>query len=216
MGKFIDLTGKRFGRLTVIKRIDNNKFNQIRYLCQCDCGNKTIVIGCNLKSGHTQSCGCIMKGSCAKRAFKMGKKYGYISGIKNRKYPNLPYNKTQLRLNRIWLNIIKRCNDKSNKNYGGKGIKICNEWLNNFENFYNWAIANGYQDNLTIDRIDNNKGYSPDNCRWATKKEQARNMTTNRLITHNGETHCMIEWSEILNIPYRKFQDMVYKNQKIF
>lgn len=94
--------------------------------------------------------------------------------------------------------------DRAYKDYGGRGITICDEWLGEkgFENFYKWSMANGYTDDLSIDRIDNNKGYSPDNCRWADEKTQCRNRRTNHLITFNGETKSMAEWSEITRIPY--------------
>lgn len=109
------------------------------------------------------------------------------------------------RLYNIWCNIKSRCYNKNNKDYvdyGNRGIKLCPEWVNSFIAFYDWSISHGYSDNLTIDRIDNNKGYSPDNCRWVDMKTQNNNTRHNHLLTFNGETHTMKEWAEIINVPY--------------
>lgn len=106
-------------------------------------------------------------------------------------------------------------NDKEYSWYGGRGITICDEWLNDFMSFYDWSMNNGYQDNLTIDRIDNNKGYSPINCRWTTRKEQARNTRRNRLITIDGETKCLAEWCEVFNLNYHTVKRRLYRGWKI-
>lgn len=108
-------------------------------------------------------------------------------------------NGKQQRLYRIWTGIIARCNNKNAKYYGSKGIKVCDEWRD-YVNFKKWAEANGYADNLTIDRIDNSKDYCPENCRWATMKEQQRNRTNNHIIEYNNESHTISEWAEIFNI----------------
>lgn len=105
-------------------------------------------------------------------------------------------------LNKIWRSMRRRCNNQSSSSYqryGGRGISVCDEW-NNFETFYRWAISNGWADGLSIDRIDNDRGYSPDNCRFASRKEQSRNRSTNVPITVNGITKLQIEWAELLNI----------------
>lgn len=186
MGKFVDLTGNRFGRLTVIERVENSKDNRTQWLCVCDCGNKKYIIGKNLREGKTKSCGCLLK----EKAKIINKKHGM----------------RYTRLNNIWNSMKQRCNNSNDKNfnyYGGRGIKVCKEWLdkeNGMINFYNWAMVNGYKENLTIDRIDVNGDYEPSNCRWVTQKVQSNNTRANHYITYNNETHTIAEWSEILGI----------------
>ena len=192
-----DLIGKRFGRLVVIKRVENDKHNKVQWLCQCDCGNKKIIGSAQLLAGQTISCGCYHKEICVKN-------------LKNKNNHKL----SKTRLYRIYAGIKERClniNLKAYKNYGGRGIKVCKEWKNDFMNFYNWAINNGYSDDLTIDRIDVNGNYEPNNCRWVTKKVQNRNTRANRNITYNGETHCVTEWAEILNINRTILNDRLNK-----
>ena len=212
---FKDLTGQKFNRLTALKYLGNSK-----WLCRCDCGNETIALAKELKNGHKKSCGCLRKETSAKLAQKMGKIYGKINGNilskksiekiiqANKKYPNLEYNKQFYRLRNIYRRMINFCNDKSNKRYGGRGINVCNEWKNDFLAFYNWAINNGFDEqlewwNCTIDRINNDGNYEPNNCRWANNKIQSRNRSTNNLITFNGITHCIAEWEEITKLPIR-------------
>lgn len=179
-GIFEDLTGQKFGRWTVIKYIGNSK-----WLCKCDCGNIKVVQGGSLKNGNTQSCGCLQK---EKASFIM-KKHGLYKS----------------RLYKLWRSMKNRCQFKTNlsyKNYGGRGIKVCDEWLNDFMNFYNWAMANGYKDDLTIERIDVNGNYEPNNCKWINNIEQAWNRRSSYFITYNNETHCLAEWAKIYNIKY--------------
>lgn len=181
--KYVDLKGKRFGRLLVLDRNGIAKNGNIQWLCQCDCGNQTIVDSQSLKRNFTKSCGCLRKELVTKNKTKHGM-YG-------------------TRLNYIWNSMKQRCINSNNdayKYYGARGIKVCDEWLNDFMNFYNWAINSGYQDNLTLDRINVNGNYEPNNCRWATMKEQSNNTRVNHLIKFNKETHTIAEWSEILNI----------------
>ena len=196
MSKFIDLTGMVFGRLTVIKRVENSKRGESRWLCRCSCGNYKEVQGNNLKSKQVQSCGCIRK---------------EVSSLKNKLH-----GMTKSRIYRIYQHMKDRCyrvTDKRYQRYGGRGIKICDEWLNSFVEFYNWSIQNGYKENLTIDRIDNNGNYEPKNCRWITHKEQNRNYSRNVLLTYRGETKCIIEWSEELGI---KYQTLKYRIKRGF
>ena len=165
MSKAIDLTGQRFGRLTVIER-KGSKAKNVTWLCQCDCGNQTIVRGTNLNSGHTTSCGCLRNELC------------FVHG------------KYHTRLHYVWSSMKTRCynpKDEHYARYGSRGITVCDAWRNDFQAFYDWAIANGYDENAprgkcTIDRIDNDKGYYPDNCRWADMKTQNNNKSTKRKV----------------------------------
>lgn len=174
MNHIKDLTGKRFGRLVVIEReAANDKFRYSQWRCLCDCGSQTIARSGSLRSGHTTSCGCLRRDNMIKLGYDR-KKYDSDS-----------------RLYHIWQGMRSRCfnaNHKRYMDYGGRGITVCEEWENDFQAFYEWAIANGYDDKLSIDRIDNDKGYSPDNCRWATAKEQnnnKRNVKKERIMTEN-------------------------------
>lgn len=123
-----------------------------------------------------------------------------------RKYQGFDYsNPSHHRLYHIWFDMKRRCYQKQNKRwekYGGRGIKVCPEWVNNFQAFFDWSMANGYADNLTIDRIDMDGDYSPDNCRWADEIQQANNRSNNHYITYHGETKTMMEWSRELVVSY--------------
>mgnify|MGYP006992064717 CR=1 FL=1 len=192
MGKFIDITGQKFNRLTAISIYGKNADNRITWLCKCDCGNEVVVAGKQLRSGQTKSCGCYNKELTTIRNTKHGKRY--------------------TRLYRIWLLMKNRCNNPKDKYYycyGGKGVKVCDEWTNNFESFYEWSIASGYNDKLSIDRIDSDKGYQPDNCRWTTNKEQQNNKTNNHYITYKGKTQSMKKWSEELKIDYSTLRNRI-------
>ena len=182
--KLIDLSGKKFGRLLVLERAENHG-RETYWKCRCDCGNIKEINGAKLKNGHTKSCGCLSKETTSEK-FK-------THGMSN------------TRLYRIYKKMYRRCYKPKTKwfeNYGGRGITICQEWLGEqgFENFAEWSIKNGYDDNLSIDRKDNDKGYSPDNCRWATAKEQANNTRSTVFLTYKGETKPASEWAEITGI----------------
>ncbi|MBO5704554.1 MAG: hypothetical protein J6R99_00880 [Alphaproteobacteria bacterium] len=188
MGQFIDLTGKKFNRWTVIKRAGVDKNQNILWLCKCDCGTIREVLGCSLRNATTMSCGCYQKEMIHK-----------IHG------------QTHTRLYKIWDNMKSRCfNNKHDSyyKYGARGITICDKWRNDFKAFYDWSMANGYDDKLTIDRIDNNGNYCPENCRWTTVKIQSRNTRTNHYISHNGKTLCLAEWAEKLNM---RWNTLYYK-----
>lgn len=187
MRLFEDLTGQNFARLTVIKPIKVD--GKTRWECQCCCGNVTIASKNDLKRGCVKSCGCLKKERLTKN--KISSKNDLVSEHEER------------RLRTIFYGMIQRCENKRRKaykDYGGKGIKVCDEWRNSFAEFCNWSVANGYADNLSIDRIDGNGDYSPQNCRWATSKQQNNNRKDNRTICFNGETHTVSEWSRIVNI----------------
>lgn len=185
------MIGKKYGRLTATGidhyELDSNGWKKYYLSCECDCGNKKVVLAYSLTQGLTKSCGCLQK-EIAKNLFR---KHG----------------QSNTRLCHIWRDMHRRCeNPKRNtyRLYGEKGISVCPEWSGSkgFENFKEWSDEHGYSDNLTIDRIDNDKGYNPDNCRWTDYKTQANNISTNRWIEYNGERHTLAQWSDITGIPY--------------
>lgn len=183
--KLDDLTGRRFGRLTVVS-LDKYEpsSHSTRWNCVCDCGKKKSVLASCLKEGLVTSCGCYSSEQKSKRSWKHG------IGNKDRLY-------------RIWSGMKRRCyseSDRNYKRYGARGIKICDEWRSDFLVFQAWALSHGYRDDLSIDRIDNDGDYTPDNCRWTTKKVQNNNRRTNSMITYSGETHTAAEWSEMTGI----------------
>lgn len=157
-----DLVGERFGRLIVVSRAPNNNKGNTMWNCQCDCGGVITIVGYSLKSGRTQSCGCIHS-EVVKKTNKATKT---THGEKNS------------RLYHIWRGMKQRCNNPNNKDYpkyGGRGIRICKDWKDDFCTFRNWAVNNGYAPDLTIDRINNDGNYEPSNCRWATSTQQNSN-----------------------------------------
>lgn len=178
MGSFEDLTGRKFGRLTVISFAKRER-NRTYWNCKCECGKELLAYSHQLKRGDKRSCGCL-------RA-ERGTNPLYDS-----------------KLYKVWRGVVSRCHTKTKgrcyKYYGKRKIKVCDEWRHDFMSFYNWAMSNGYEDGLTIDRIDNNKGYSPDNCRWATWEQQVRNRTDNKWLTYNGRTMIQSDWAEELQI----------------
>lgn len=183
--RFKNLTGQKFGRLTVKYHYGKNKHSHNLWYCECECGGHAIVDTNALRSGDTKSCGCLAKELTIKRSTTHGK--------------------TKHKLYRIYAHMKERCyseNSQDYEYYGGRGIKICDEWLLDFENFYQWAINSGYTEGLTIDRIDVNGNYEPSNCRWTTMKKQNNNKRSNIIIEFDGKAHTLKEWSEILGIKY--------------
>lgn len=169
-----DLTGQRFGRLVVVGRaashISPSGQKKVKWNCRCDCGNEVEVIGQNLTRGLTRSCGC------------------YNNEVRSRR--SKTHGETNTRLYRIWCGMKRRCNNPHDERfpiYGGRGITVCAEWIESYEAFRDWAIENGYNDQLSIDRKDNDKGYSPDNCRWETPSGQANNRRNTLRVAVDGK-----------------------------
>lgn len=192
-----DLTGKRFGRLQVLSF--KEKHGKVHYWnCRCDCGKEVVVNGYSMIYGNSRSCGCLHDELSRERLKKQATKHGLC----------------RTRLSSIYHTMKTRCNNpncNAYKYYGARGISLCPEWHNDFMNFYNWAIANGYADDLTIDRIDVNGNYCPENCRWVTPYEQGRNTRKNRWVTINGETHILNDWAKILGINRKTLSDRLDK-----
>ena len=183
MPSTINMKDRIFNYLKVVERAGNTKSGEAMWLCECICGKKKILPGSKVRNGEIKSCGCMKT---------------ELSGKKNRKH-----GMRKTRLYRIWQGMIQRTTNKSNTeycDYGGRGIEVCTEWRSDFESFRKWSYENGYSDNLTIDRIENEKGYSPENCRWITQKDNCRNKRNNHCLTYKGETKTIAEWAEITGI----------------
>lgn len=184
MGTLKDLTGQKFGRLTVIKQ-NGHRGKKVTWLCRCECGNYITVTRDGLTCGHTKSCGCINRER--------------MKGNKIR----LTHGGTKTRLHDIWNTMKQRTENPKTINYelyGGKGITVCDEWRGSFEAFRDWAQENGYRDDLTIDRIDSNGPYSPENCRWVDWETQENNRCNNHRITYNGKTQTVSQWAREIGI----------------
>ena len=180
----LDLTGQRFGRLTVLECCGRSKDGQKVYLCRCDCGTEKAVKSGNLRSGNTESCGCLSAEKTIERSRKRLLVHG---GCGTRLYG-------------IWADMRQRCTCKRAINwhlYGGRGIKVCEEWNNDFTAFRDWALENGYSDKLQLDRIDNDGNYEPGNCKWSSRVEQGNNRRTCVYVTINRETKTVVEWCRI-------------------
>ena len=245
MGSLIDLTGKIFGKLTVIERAGVTKNGNPTWVCKCECGNETVVSGDSLRSGHTKSCGCLSRSLSGERNIVdlTGKRFGSLFVIERfgsthsgkatwkcvcdcgtekiveghrlrsgqtkscgccRNLGHPKHGQSKTRLYRTWQHIKTRClnpNYDRYKWYGGRGITVCEEWLV-FENFYDWAIKNGYNDSLTIDRINPDAGYEPANCRWVTMETQANYRRSNVDIEIGGISHTVAEWSKKTGVRY--------------
>lgn len=170
----IDMTGKRVGRLIVISRAENDKYGNARWRCKCICGKFAVVNGSALRNGHTRSCGCLQ----ADKTAQMVRRRSFGDA-----FMDVPYDKRLLGIFNAMKQRSYNPNNSEYRHYGGKGVMICDEWLNSFPKFHSWALSHGYERGLTIDRIDNSKGYMPENCRFTTKAEQNRNTTrTHRIL----------------------------------
>ena len=206
LSKYIDLTGRRYGRLVAIRKADERYDGRHAFWeCQCDCGNKTIVRKDSLESGHAKSCGCYAKD-------------------RRTDFHLLSVGDKGTRLYKTWQGIKQRClnpNANEYKNYGGRGITICDEWKDSYTEFKNWSIENGFNESLngreqSIDRIDVNGNYEPNNCRWADSKTQNYNKRVTQRVNINGEEKTLIEISEEYDIPLSLIRSRYrrYKNGK--
>lgn len=188
---FQDLTGQKFGALTVIE-FSHRKNNRTYWICKCDCGTVKVYRADFLKGKGFHSCGCVSKEKSRERCRELG-------------YKTRTHGMSNTRLYKIYSNMKDRCYRKSckaYKDYGQRGITIYQGWLDKFENFYNWATTHGYADNLTIDRINNNGNYFPENCRWVDMKTQANNTRKNVKITYKNKTQTLKEWADELGMTY--------------
>lgn len=221
---FVDLSGMKFGILTVVKRTDDHVASSGRkypqYLCNCECGNSCIALAQCLTAGRKTNCGCLTKKLKSEAVTRKNTTHGdaHRLGKRNRLYA-------------LWIGIKRRCynkNDPSYQRYGGKGIKMCDEWKNNYPSFRDWAISNGYDFDAprgmcTIDRIDCTKDYCPDNCRFVSNEVQGDNRSCVAHVEYNGEIHNLNQWSKItgikagtLRLRYRKGirgDDLFYKGR---
>jgi len=192
--KFKDLTNQKFNRLTVLKLAPKQK-HKVAWLCKCDCGKTTIVLATNLTGNRTRSCGCLKMEKLLQRS--------------------TTHNQRHTKIYEVWKTLKQRCLNPNNKfyfRYGGRGITVCEDWKNNFTSFYEWSMKNGYKEGLSIDRIDNNGNYCPENCRWTDKLTQANNTRTNHYITFRNQTKTIAEWSRHFNLPYGNIQGKLIRN----
>lgn len=194
MGKLIDLTGQKFGKLTVIgigerRPVGRRGVMKQYWVCQCECGANKEICGDNLRSGVSQSCGCATREATIERSTKHGfAKRGH----------------KRSRIYSIWASMLGRCErstDDAYCYYGGRGITVCDEW-HDFLTFKDWAMSNGYDKNLTIDRIDVNGNYEPTNCRWVPQCVQNNNTRQNTMITLGRVTHSLADWCRAFNLNY--------------
>lgn len=184
MWKIIDLTGKKFNRLTAVRLSHRDNSGRAWWIFRCECGKEKAILGANASGGYIKSCGCLRHEVCKSRV-----------GV---------HRMSRSKIYAVWHSMKNRClnsKDRYFQIYGGRGIKVCEEWLL-FETFAEWASTHGYKDGLTLDRVDNNGEYKPDNCRWATWVEQANNKSNNVILTYEGETMTLKRWAERYDVNY--------------
>jgi len=178
MPRFRDLTGQKFGRFTAIETAGKTKNGQYKWSCECDCGETVVVQGGNLTSGASRSCGCLQRELTSKRSKTHGLRHHPLYMVHHM--------------------IKARCYNKRNKDYkhyGARGIEMCPEWKEDFQTFYDWAMANGYEEGLTVDRVNNDGPYEPSNCQLIGQAAQKRNTRRSRMLTYKGKTQCMAAWA---------------------
>lgn len=196
-----DLTNQRFGRQVAIKPCGTNKYGNILWLCKCDCGKEHIVPSGKLVQGKSKSCGCLAKDVHIAQL----QTHGITTGGKPRTFI-------------IWNDMKARClNPKSisYKNYGARGITVCQEWLT-YENFHNWALNNGYNDQLTLDRIDNEGNYCPENCRWVTMEYNRAHQRRTKFFVIDGEELSFTKWCEKAGISRYIAHKILDKSEETF
>lgn len=194
----LSLEGQKFGRLTVIEYAYTDRHGHSAWRCECECGNELIVKGIHLKSGHTSSCRCLRDESARDRCMTHGK--------------------AKTRIHRTWINMKNRCNNPRTRcyeYYGGRGIRVFDDWNNSFESFYDYVskLPHFNEDGYSLDRINNDGNYEPDNVRWATRSEQMNNQRGNVTITFNGETRTLKEWSKMTGVKYSTIRSRYYANR---
>jgi len=181
MGKFIDLTGKQFGRLTVLEKVNKPTSKRIHWKCQCECGKIVFPETGQLNDGRCKSCGCLREEMKTQRITHGDTRVGHHGKLYN-----------------VWSSMKGRCYIPSNTSYnryGALGIKVCEEWKGSYETFKDWALKNGYKEGVSIDRIDSKGDYTPSNCRWVTTLVQANNKKNNVFLTYNGITKTLSMWA---------------------
>lgn len=192
---FSDITGQRFGRLTCVERTaKRNKQREIMWLCKCDCGNEIVTNGSGLRRGSCRSCGCLQRDGMRDKSATHS-----LSSDENG---------NTTRLYKAWCNMKTRClnpNTREYENYGGRGISVCESWKTGYVEFHNWAIRHGYEENLTLDRKDNDGNYEPNNCHWATNKEQQNNTRRNSFVVFQGETMTVGQLVDKAGVDYASF-----------
>lgn len=229
--KISNLTGQRFGRLVVLERANDyikpNGSHCIRWKCKCDCGNISFVVSWKLKSGNTRSCGCMQReiakelGKNIPRKIKQNPNNKFAKNTK-RDFKNQNRNGlSKTRIYKIYISMISRCRNKNDinyKDYGGRGIKVCDEWIKEggFEAFCRWAYNTGYDEKAeygkcTIDRINVNGNYEPSNCRWADGKTQSNNKRNTIFISYRGKTKSLVEWCEELGLNKSTIRNRIHK-----
>lgn len=203
MGNFIDLTGKKFNRWLVLKRVSNDKHNLTQWLCRCDCGTERIVLGNSLRNGRSKSCGC------------------YNREIHKEMKPHKVHGLTHTRIYNIWVGMKQRCyNPKASRYYthGARGIKVYGRWRKSVKAFYNYVskLPHFGEKGYTLNRIDNDGNYEPGNVEWSDDVTQANNKRNNRLVSYNGETKTMAQWARELGINYKILNQRINRDGLTF
>lgn len=206
MTKMRDYTGERYGKLTVLEYVGTKRYRNGRatqWLCQCDCGNKTVVDSVSLKTGNTVSCGCHRRELSSKRMIERNKTHGITIGSEEDK-----------RLYRLWAAIKRRCYYEKcvgYHNYGGRGVRMCDEWKNEAAKFVEWCKSHGYKKGLEIDRINNNGNYEPNNCQFISKVENEKKKRNTIWLTIDGISKVCADWNRLMEKPEKYYIQRIYR-----